>query len=574
MDTKAVKQSTVERVYGTTQVLFDECSTPLLSEHNEHQTIASGTVNSKSTADSATSNQFSSGLTLCDSETKTTIFQASSDDSSTDQSELVEWCSQRERNEASSSSSQLLCAREPNIVAAAPVPATATFSSSAEHPIVHTMAAVLQPVAVSTAAEIEDTNTLSGKDKDRNTNPALFVSDAKKPDNKNNNIQKKTKKTNKSKKTAAVTLKPVLNPGITLRFPVESTPSHQRTPITLRFQKKKMSSLKQETPESCVESRSAHVGDDPSQLEGAPSSSSSATFQQHSSREDDIRIAQRHRQSRDRRITDDNANQSVDYNRESEEGRSSNGSRQHQARKQSTVWKWLLFLLFTVLVAIAVANHPQTVHSLFAYVAAWRAVPAFTLLPLTPTQPAHSCIYLSKDQIVALAQSDSWTDVRRSLDYHIKRTGAVAMNAFHVGDPRCFTLLRMPDNSTLGMFNLQVVGVNRDDVRYLRELSTACPQDYKYIPCSAQVWAEYLNEESAQSFVQRFDKVQAYGLQAAWHYNLGYSICKDDSDVGAPLTERLIKKQQQQQHDRSNGGISDSSRISTPTAAQKQTNGV
>lgn len=262
----------------------------------------------------------------------------------------------------------------------------------------------------------------------------------------------------------------------------------------------------------------------------------------HKYKQRTVTLPQKHKEKYEEKESDDDQEQEQETSKQSR-------TKKPVSSKKGCLWNLFvqsasLFFVCAIIFTAVLFADPRFFAQLMEFGGGAEVQKPFEVQPLVTHNPAPECIKISREQAHELKNSPSWDNVRRSLLFHMKRTGSVAINAFHVGEPRCFTLLRLADNRTIGMFNLEVSGVDLSSYTHLKERSTACPGDSFTVSRSKQIWVEYMDELTLDNFLHRFNATQAYALQSAYNYNRGYSICRtnEKQDIGMQLTTNLIRE--------------------------------
>lgn len=118
------------------------------------------------------------------------------------------------------------------------------------------------------------------------------------------------------------------------------------------------------------------------------------------------------------------------------------------------------------------------------------------------------------------------------------------ISAMHVGDVRCFMLLRMADSPTtlLSMYNVEFLGFSPEKLVYRREESFGCPEKAVVVQRAEHVLVSYLDADVNQTMVVHLSGRDAWAMQHVGLHNLGYSICNNDDrkDEGARTLQEIL----------------------------------
>lgn len=185
-----------------------------------------------------------------------------------------------------------------------------------------------------------------------------------------------------------------------------------------------------------------------------------------------------------------------------------------------------------------------------AMVGTWylKSLPKETVFQPTTIIPYHirktGCLEVTPEEILALQYDPSWQQARDSLVYWMQNlTRMEAITAFHVGNPYCYIMIRQPDKSLLGLFNLKFMGYYKNNIVSRNEVSLSCKDLVKNVDRANTLYVEYLDDHDGQLVLRKFNHTQAFVLQTTGFYLKGLSTC-DDSDKGVKTLEQFIKHPQ------------------------------
>ncbi len=177
--------------------------------------------------------------------------------------------------------------------------------------------------------------------------------------------------------------------------------------------------------------------------------------------------------------------------------------------------------------------------SLNIWTSSTAAIPHVRLLPLTSHAPADKCVPRTPKQIKYFTATEEWNDIDHSLSYYMEHVNVNAISAFHIGRPYCYVRLRLHDNSTVGMFNVNITGYTPNNRVHYEQTSTVCQGERRFIERSVRIWVSYIDEYTRETVIRSYNGTESYALQQIVLYNEGYSIC-DGSDHGLSTLHEYI----------------------------------
>lgn len=174
----------------------------------------------------------------------------------------------------------------------------------------------------------------------------------------------------------------------------------------------------------------------------------------------------------------------------------------------------------------------------------WRpSTEVFTPNSIVADMPSRSCLRVDDATILRNQHDKRWQKVVRSMHYYMNTRQLEGISAFHLGEADCFVMTRMPDNSTLAMYNPQFMGYASRAISVIPERSLACPSIQRMMKRSDVVLARYVDDRMARTMVISLEEEQAWSFQHVNSYSLGKTICDlhaENTDLGVEGLQTLI----------------------------------
>lgn len=163
--------------------------------------------------------------------------------------------------------------------------------------------------------------------------------------------------------------------------------------------------------------------------------------------------------------------------------------------------------------------------------------PQFRPALLTSNMPRRSCMHVDDRTIFNNREDTRWLHTVQSMRYYIENDNLEGISAFHLGEADCFIMLRMPDNTTLSMYNARFTGYDTKAISVRNEQSMACPTISRTMKRSDVIIASYTDAKTANTMLIRLEGQTAWAFQHVNAYSMGKTIC----DLHAENTDKEVE---------------------------------